>query len=67
MPESGDDVLDVGADTPGRPVVIVADDAAGVVAAGPVIDVMPRWPPSPRMIRCAPVSRCVTVAVVAPG
>jgi hypothetical protein len=48
--ESGDDVFDVGPDPVVCPVVIFADDLAGVVAPGCVIDAMPRSPPSPRAV-----------------
>lgn len=57
--EPGDDVFDAGPDPLVHPVVVVADDPAGVLAARVEIAVMPRYPPSPRTTR--PSSICTTV------
>jgi hypothetical protein len=57
--EPGDDVLDAGSDPAVHAVVVIADDPAGVVASRGVIDVMPRYPPSPKTTRSS--RKCVTV------
>lgn len=57
--EPGDDVFDAGPDAAVCAVVVVADNAAGLVLSRGGDRVMPRYRPSPRTTR--PRSRCATV------